>query len=59
MLEGRSIPRVWSFTRDGRHMAFHDRNSETGFDIWTLPLDLSDPDFALTLSCFWLTGSAL
>jgi serine/threonine-protein kinase len=44
MLEGRSIPRVWSFTRDGRHMAFHDRNSETGFDIWTLPLDLSDPD---------------
>ena len=35
--------RPWSFAPDGR-LAYHERNPETGYDLWTLPLDLSDPD---------------
>ncbi len=34
----------WSFSPDGRRLAYHESNSETGFDLWTLPLDTSDPD---------------
>jgi serine/threonine-protein kinase len=35
---------AWSFTSDGRRLAYFEAQSNTGFDIWTLPLDLSDPD---------------
>jgi serine/threonine-protein kinase len=38
------VPRPWSFAPDGRRLAYHVRNPETGFDLWTLPLDLTDPD---------------
>jgi serine/threonine-protein kinase len=34
----------WSFSPDGRRLAGFQRATEPGFDIWTLPLDLSDPD---------------
>jgi dipeptidyl aminopeptidase/acylaminoacyl peptidase len=34
----------WSFSPDGRRLAYHERNPETTNDIWTLPLDLTDPD---------------
>jgi serine/threonine-protein kinase len=37
------LVRPWSFAPDGR-LGYFDRNPETGFDIWTLPLDLTDPD---------------
>src|SRR5688500_9068341 len=33
-----------SLSPDGRHLAFHQQDATSGFDIWTLPLDLSDPD---------------
>ena len=35
---------AWSFSPDGRHLAYFSRNPKTGFDLWTLPLDLTDPD---------------
>ncbi len=34
----------WSFSSDGRRLAYHEINPDTGFDIWTIPLDTSDPD---------------
>jgi len=33
----------WSFSPDGRRLAYHESHPETGFDISTLPLDTSDP----------------
>ena len=39
---GSAIP--GSFTPDGRRLAFHQPGAGTGRDIWTLPLDLTDPD---------------
>ncbi len=34
----------WSFSPDGRRLAYFDSRAETGFDILTLPLDTGDPD---------------
>lgn len=34
----------WSFTPDGRRLAYFETHPGTGVDIFTLPLDLSDPD---------------
>ena len=34
----------WGFSPDGRRLAYLERRAEAGFDIWTLPLDMSDPD---------------
>jgi serine/threonine-protein kinase len=33
-----------SFSPDGRRLAYVARDPETRFDLWTLPLDLTDPD---------------
>jgi serine/threonine-protein kinase len=33
-----------SFSPDGRLLAFHRRRTETGMDVVTLPLDLTDPE---------------
>jgi serine/threonine-protein kinase len=33
----------WSLSREGR-LAYLNRDPESGIDIWTLPLDLTDPD---------------
>jgi serine/threonine-protein kinase len=33
-----------SLSPDGRRLAYMEVDPETSFDIWTLPLDLSDPD---------------
>jgi serine/threonine-protein kinase len=33
-----------SFSPDGRRLAFMEASSETGVDIWTMMLDLSDPE---------------
>lgn len=38
------MPTPWSITRDGRRVAYFERGGDTGLDIWTLPIDLSDPD---------------
>src|SRR5437667_8042411 len=33
-----------SFSPDGRRLAFQEGNADTWLDIWTLPLDMTDPD---------------
>ena len=34
----------WSFSPDGRRLAYREQNPEAGLDLWTLSLDLTDPD---------------
>jgi Tol biopolymer transport system component/predicted Ser/Thr protein kinase len=34
----------WSVSPDGRHLAYRGTDPDTGLDIWTLPLDLTDPE---------------
>jgi serine/threonine-protein kinase len=34
----------WSFSPDGRRLACHQADPKTGLDLWTLRLDLTDPD---------------
>jgi serine/threonine-protein kinase len=43
LLETANPSTPWSLSRLGR-LAYHERNPETGLDLWTLPLDLTDPD---------------
>jgi Tol biopolymer transport system component len=43
VLQGTGLPRAWSISPDGR-VAIFDKSAESGFDLWTLPLDLADPD---------------
>jgi serine/threonine-protein kinase len=43
LLKGPDRPSPWSISPDG-HVAYFASSPETGFDIWTLPLDLRDPD---------------
>ena len=44
LLESQSDLVAWSFSSDGRRLACHEINPETGYDLWTVPLDTSDPD---------------
>jgi serine/threonine-protein kinase len=45
LLENRTLLIPWSFSRDGRWLAYTQSDRESGTtDIWTLPLDISDPD---------------
>jgi serine/threonine-protein kinase len=44
LLTNQSVPVPSSFTPDGRWLAYHDQDSATGQDLWTLPLDLSNPE---------------
>ncbi|MGD1093902.1 MAG: hypothetical protein ABSB35_18185 [Bryobacteraceae bacterium] len=43
LLEGQTLS-AWSVSPDGRRLSYQEQTPETGFDLWTLPLDLSDPD---------------
>jgi serine/threonine-protein kinase len=43
LLESPNLPRAYSFSPDGRRLAYLETSPETGLDIWTLPVDLSDP----------------
>ena len=47
MLRG-DLPRPYSLTPDGRRLAYFERSLETGWDIWTVALDLTDPDHPKT-----------
>ena len=31
----------WSFSPDGKRLAYHERSSTTGFDLWTVPIRMS------------------
>lgn len=44
LLGSQLLMRPWSFSPDGRWLAYFEITAENGFDIWTLPLDLSDPE---------------
>jgi serine/threonine-protein kinase len=44
VLEGPNVIAPWSFSPDSRRLAYFERSPDTGFDLWTLPLDLTDPD---------------
>jgi serine/threonine-protein kinase len=44
LLEGKILTIPTSFSPDGRRLAYFDLSPETAGDIWTLPLDLSDPE---------------
>jgi serine/threonine-protein kinase len=45
LLESRTNPIPYSFSPDGGRVAYLDMGRETGYDLWTLPLDSSrDPD---------------
>jgi serine/threonine-protein kinase len=44
LMEGRYNVFATSFSPDGRRLAYFEVNPETGNDIWTLPLDIADPD---------------
>jgi hypothetical protein len=40
--KGQVVP--FSFFPDGRRLAYYQLDPITGWDLWTLPLDVSDPD---------------
>jgi Tol biopolymer transport system component len=45
LLENANTLNPWSISPDGRHLAYHRISPDSGgYDIWTLPLDLTDPD---------------
>jgi serine/threonine-protein kinase len=44
LLEGKKNFRVSSISPDGRRLAYEQNSDETNLDVWTLPLDVTDPD---------------
>jgi Tol biopolymer transport system component len=44
LLESHNNVVPYSFSPDGLRLAYMEISPKTGFDIWTLPLDTSDPD---------------
>ncbi len=44
LLESKDEMRAYSFSPDGKRLALAERGANTGFDLWMLPLDLSDPE---------------
>jgi Tol biopolymer transport system component len=44
LLESTHVMIPWSFSPDGRRLAYREKNPDSGSDLWTLPLDITDPD---------------
>jgi dipeptidyl aminopeptidase/acylaminoacyl peptidase len=44
LFESTNELRPYSLSPDAKRVAFAERNPETGFDLWTLPLDTSDQE---------------
>jgi serine/threonine-protein kinase len=44
IMEGHDNPRLTSFSPDARRLAYSERSLETGHDLWTVALDLTDPE---------------
>jgi eukaryotic-like serine/threonine-protein kinase len=42
LLKGDAIRVPWSFSPDGSRVAYHELGSSTGFDIWTVPVHMSE-----------------
>jgi serine/threonine-protein kinase len=45
LLPGLSVP--WSLTSDGRRLAYHQMGTDTGFDLWTVPIDAGADDVSV------------
>lgn len=43
LLEGKAPVEPYSISPDGRHLAYQ-QGANANFDIWTMPLDVTDPD---------------
>ena len=48
LVENLGLAVAYSFSPDGRRLAYFTQSPTTGFDLWTLPLDLTDPDHPKT-----------
>jgi len=44
ILESSNVVVPWDLSHDGRRLAYREQNPGSGSDLWTLPLDISDPD---------------
>jgi Tol biopolymer transport system component len=44
VLPTQNVANPYSFSPDGQRLAYYEESPETSWDIWTLLLDLSDPD---------------
>jgi len=44
LMESKPDLRPYSFSPDGKRLAFAEFAPGSGFDLWTMPLDLSDPE---------------
>jgi Tol biopolymer transport system component len=44
LLESKDFLVPTSFSADGRRLLFHQASAATRYDIWTLPLDMADPE---------------
>jgi serine/threonine-protein kinase len=44
LYESKNLVRAHSFSLDGRRLAFSETGVDTGGDLWTLPLDTTDPE---------------
>jgi Tol biopolymer transport system component len=42
LLKGNAIRVPWSFSPDGSRIAYHELGSSTGFDLWTIPVNVSE-----------------
>src|SRR6185369_16266205 len=44
LLESKNDMRTFSFTPDGKRLAYFEATNETGNDLWTVAIDTSDPE---------------
>jgi serine/threonine-protein kinase len=44
LLQSQSFLVPYSFSPDGRRLAYYEQDPQTNRDLWTLPLDLKDPE---------------
>jgi len=48
----------WSFTPDGKRLAYHRYGNATGFDLWTVPIRMTDDEIAPDTPELFLQTSA-
>jgi serine/threonine-protein kinase len=44
LMESPNVLVPWSFSPDGQRLLYFEHAPQTGYDLWTLPLDITDPD---------------
>jgi Tol biopolymer transport system component len=38
LIQSKNLQGSWSFTPDGKRLAFHEQDSKTSYDLWTVPI---------------------